>query len=389
MRDDSSADCILVGGGLANSLIALALRGARPELRVKMIERGDRVGGNHTWSFHSTDFDVSDYGFVRPLIVRSWESQEVRFPGYARTLATRYNTISSSRVHEAVSSALGRGLILNAEAAEVTAAGVTLADGRRIAAPCVIDGRGAAGTKQWDAGFQKFLGLEVELENPHALERPIIMDATVEQIDGYRFVYSLPFEERRLLIEDTYYSNSPVLDKAALEARVKAYAAAKGWRIARILRRESGVLPIVLSGGIGALWDAAPGAEDVPRAGVRAVMFNPTTGYSLPDAARLAQRLSALENLTSDAAAKLVRALSGSLWEERSFFRLLNRLMFVAAEPHQRLKVMKRFYTLPEPLIRRFYACELTFMDKARILTGKPPISFFRALNVVRESSAA
>jgi lycopene beta-cyclase len=385
MKDDSTADCILVGGGLANSLVALALRAARPELRIVMVERGDRVGGNHTWSFHSTDFDVSGYGFVRPLIVRSWESQEVRFPGYARTLATRYNTISSARLNEAVAAALGKNLLLNADAADVSASGVVLADGRTFSAPCVIDGRGAAGTDTWDAGFQKFLGLEVALENPHGLARPIIMDATVEQIDGYRFVYSLPFDEKRLLIEDTYYSNSPALDKAALETRIKAYAAAKGWRVARILRRESGVLPIVLSGSIGALWDAAPGAAGVPRAGVRAAMFNPTTGYSLPDAARLAHRLAALGRLASDDVAGIVRGMASSAWENRSFFRLLNRLMFVAAEPHERLKVMKRFYTLPEPLIRRFYACELTFMDKARILTGKPPISFFRALGVVRE----
>jgi lycopene beta-cyclase len=386
IRGDNGADCILVGGGLANALIALALRRSRPDLRIRIIERGDRIGGNHTWSFHSTDFDVPAFDFLRPLVVGSWDSQEVRFPRYARTLSTRYNSISSTRLHDAVMAAFGSDVLLNTDVRDLTASGVTLADGTQLAAPCVIDGRGAFDNAAWAAGYQKFFGLEIELEEPSGLTRPIIMDATVEQIDGYRFVYTLPFTEKRILIEDTYYSSNPSIDGPALEARVRDYAAAKGWRIARVIRKEQGVLPIPYRGNFGAVWKSASGA-DTPRAGLRAVMFHPTTGYSLPDAARLAQRLAGMEDLTSENVGLMVHAQSQAAWRNRSFFRLLNRLMFVAAEPHERRKVMQRFYTLPEPLVRRFYACDLTFMDKARILVGKPPISFFRALGCIREKA--
>ena len=39
-------DLILAGGGLANGLIALKLRQTRPELRILLIEQGDRLGGD-------------------------------------------------------------------------------------------------------------------------------------------------------------------------------------------------------------------------------------------------------------------------------------------------------------------------------------------------------
>ena len=41
----------LVGGGLANCLLALRLRARRPGVSLTLIESGDRLGGNHTWSF--------------------------------------------------------------------------------------------------------------------------------------------------------------------------------------------------------------------------------------------------------------------------------------------------------------------------------------------------
>ena len=65
---------------------------------------------------------------------------------------------------------------------------------------------------------------------------------------------------------------------------------------------------------------------------------------------------------------------------KRGFFRLLNRMLFVAAKPDERVGVLSRFYTLPEPLVRRFYAARLTLADQARIVTGKPPIPISAAL---------
>ena len=384
MRDAGKVDCILVGGGLANSLIALALHQARPELKLLVLERGDRIGGNHTWSFHTTDMHPAALRLVQPLIIKSWASQEVRFPGNHRILGTGYNSVSSARLHDVMTARLAPSLRLNADVKSVASDGVELTDGTHYEAPCIIDSRGITESQAWNLGFQKFLGLEVELEEPCQQERPIIMDGTIPQVDGYRFMYTLPLSDRVLLIEDTYYSDGNDVQHSALEKEVSDYAADRGWKIARIIRRETGILPIVLAGDIEMLWNTNPN-PDVPCAGLRAVMFNPTTGYSLPDAARVALKLAGVRDLRSATVAALIREHSIAVWHQRSFYRLLNRLLFTAAEPEERLAVMNRFYKMPESLIRRFYASELTFADKTRLLVGKPPINFFRALTVIPE----
>src|SRR3546814_19078066 len=74
------------------------------------------------------------------------------------------------------------------------------------------------------------------------------MDASVEQRDGYRFVYLLPFDAETLFVEDTYYSDDADLDAAAVRERIAAYAAAQGWDVAATTREESGVLPVVIAG---------------------------------------------------------------------------------------------------------------------------------------------
>jgi lycopene beta-cyclase len=59
---------------------------------------------------------------------------------------------------------------------------------------------------------------------------------------------------------------------------------------------------------------------------------------------------------------------------------MLNRLLFVAARPDERYRIMQHFYRLPEPTIARFYAGRSNVGDMLRILTGKPPIPIPRAL---------
>jgi lycopene beta-cyclase len=173
---------------------------------------------------------------------------------------------------------------------------------------------------------------------------------------------------------------------AALEAEIVAYVRGKGWSIAEILRRESGVLPVVLGGDINGYWREA--GDAVPQSGLRAALFHPTTGYSLPDAARLADLIANAGDLTSEAIAPLVRRRSRRMWRRRAFFRLLNRLMFLAAEPQERYRVLQRFYQLSAGLIERFYAAELTLFDRIRLLVGKPPVPFWRAVGVVPERTA-
>ena len=377
------ADVVLVGGGLANGLIALRLRTLRPELKVVVVEHGRTLGGQHTWSHFATDVSDEVGDWLTPLIVHRWAGYEVRFPAHRRTVTTTYRAVTSDRFHQVVSAALGENAWTGVGVSEVWPDRIVLDDGRVLEADCVIDGRGARPNPALVLGWQKFVGLEVELEAPHGLARPIVMDATVNQLDGYRFLYTLPLSPTRLLIEDTRYSDGDSLNRAALGADIAAYAAAQGWIINAIVREEVGILPIALAGDIDAYWRVS----DLPEVGLRAALFHPLTGYSLPDAARLADEIAALPVLTTAAVRACVEARSKQRWHERAYYRLLNRMLFRAATPGRRFVVLERFYRLSQGLVERFYAGRLTLADKARILIGKPPVPIPAAMAVLSERS--
>ena len=185
------------------------------------------------------------------------------------------------------------------------------------------------------------------------------------------------------MIEDTYYADTPELNRAALNGRIDAYIRSRGWTVEAVVGEEERVLPIALDGDIDAFW-----AEEttVARAGLWAGLFHPVTGYSLPDAVRLARLVAASDDLSSGGLRRLTETYSKATWADRAFYRLLNRMLFRAAEPEQRWRVFQRFYGLPESLVRRFYAGRNTTLDKLRLLAGKPPVPVGKALQQLRES---
>lgn len=367
-------DVVLVGGGLSTCLMALALFQHRPEARVALVEQQSALGGNHLWCFHAGDV-TADMGFVTQLITRRWPGYEVRFPKVKRWLDEPYAAVTSERLDEVVQRAFaGRTtsrLLLSRSARRVTATRVVLDSGEELRGTVVIESRGPGAYDCADgAGYQKFLGLELVLSAPSPLVAPLLMDALLPQRDGFRFMYALPLSSHRVLLEDTYFSDSPELDQQQSAAEIMAYAAEHGFQVARVARRESGVLPLPTAAP---RFDKA--APDGPlQAGYQGGWFHPVTGYSFPLAARLALAVArgAPEQLRT-------RVWPALLREQRMQFRfgvLLNRLMFGAFAPEERSGAIEHFYRLPADAVRRFYALELRHTDRLRMLCGRPPRGF-------------
>jgi lycopene beta-cyclase len=63
-------------------------------------------------------------------------------------------------------------------------------------------------------------------------------------------------------------------------------------------------------------------------------------------------------------------------------------MLFLAAAPSDRYRILQHFYRLPESVIDRFYAGRLQLGDAARVLTGTPPIPIRHALRYVLPSSS-
>lgn len=361
------ADYVFVGAGLASALSVLALAARRPGARVALVERAPRMLGNHTWCFHEADVSDAARAWLEPAVAVRWPRYQVKFPSYERTLSQAYSAVTVGSLEAALEAALARldaRVVLGRTATRLAHDCVELDDGTRIEAQLVIDARGPEPVPH-AAGYQKFVGYELSLRRPVALA-PVVMDATVAQHDGFRFLYVLPLAPERVLLEDTYYASSPALDVPRVGERVLAYARELGLDVASIVRTEQGVLPLPSRAAL--LPDDPSGPL---RAGYRGGFFHPVTGYSFPLAVRLATHLADLGPTAARGPA--LAALIAEHAKQARFLRLLNRLLFGAMPDAARRNVLERFYRLPAPTIARFYAMTLTPWDRARIVCGRPP----------------
>jgi lycopene beta-cyclase len=368
-------DYILVGGGLQNGLIALALVHRDPAVRLLLVEKQATLGGDHTWSFHDTDVPTHSRPWFEPLVSCRWPATEVRFPNFRRRLETGYGSILSNDFHRVITDRLAESphakVRLETEVSKIDPGEVTLAGGERISARWVIDSRGPVSQAR-GSGYQKFVGWEIELAEGLFPLHPVVMDSLVPQRDGYRFIYVLPFTRTRGLVEDTSFSSSPSLDRAAMRKAIVDYLHDQGWVVGRVIREESGVLPMP--------W-ARPASRLLPKdqvglvhAGYRGGWFHPATGYSLPVAVRLAQAIA--DAPLGEPLERVIDRLQSDHAGQARFARFLNRLLFFGFEPADRWNVFERFYRFPVDMIERFYALRLTREDQKKLVCGRPPKQF-------------
>ena len=373
-------DLAIVGGGLAGGLIALATNRAHPGLSAILLEAGDSLGGNHRWSWFENDLDDSCCSLLGEFAPVEWSGgNEVRFPDHSRRLRADYRSLDSRQFDATLRRLLPQETIRTAcQVAELGEDGVTLENGETIAADAVIDCRNTVSSEHLSGGWQIFLGQHLQTVEPHGIKRPVIMDATVDQLapagngHAYRFVYLLPLGPREIFVEDTYYADAPSLDAELLRRRIAEYASQAGWQL-DILLEETGVLPVITAGDFAA-YRKSMDMPGVALAGARGGFVHPLTSYTLPIAARNALAIAEALPMRGAQLARFVDERARAHWRATRFYRSLGRMLFDAAEPSQRYRIFQRFYRLPEPLVERFYAARSTRLDRARILCGIPPV---------------
>jgi len=364
-------DYILVGGGLQSGLMALAISHHQPKAHWIIIEQQEKLAGNHTWSFHETDLANDCAAWAAPIAEYRWPRYQVRVGGRVQTVEIPYRTCSSSHFETVVTckAQQSRGKVLtDTTVADVEKNCVVLGDGKRLDAAVVIDNRGPAlrNVGSFAGGFQKFWGFELELNQdwPHA--NPIVMDDQVDQQDGFRFIYTLPLDRRRVLVEDTRFSNTTSIDREECLESIRSYVLSRGCHDWRIVREEHGVLPMPTN-------DFMPGSGlPMLAGGYRGGWFHAATGYSFPMALQVAQTVAT--NPIDQLADAWQRLSQEHAWRGR-FSRFLNRLLFELVKPQARYQIFRRFYrVLGEPAIARFYGHRFTALDAFRIVVGVPPM---------------
>jgi lycopene beta-cyclase len=409
---DEFYDYIIVGGGLQGGLLTLAIRYHNPDATILLIERGENVGGNHTWSFHPEDVPHSAKPWLEPLVSNRWSEYFVRFPGFERRLHLPYASINSKHFADVVESAFPRfksqssrnepssddltvpaitnriplhrsevetadrqfcrasssRLLTNTEVKVLTSNAVMTSEGITYSCDTAIDCRGLSVEDiphGGGCGYQKFVGFEFELSSDWPETHPVIMDACRSQAEGFRFMYTLPFSPRRILIEDTQFSDHPRLERADCYQSVIAFLRARTDSDWSIVREESGCLPMPYT------RRGMPCLSDSVRGGYAGGWFHAATGYSFPLAVRFA------EAVGSAAPGQLTGAVAALIKENRfpaKFSRFLNRLLFRLVKADSRWGLFRRFYrVLSEREISRFYAHRITVADACRIVVGRPP----------------
>lgn len=379
---NTRVEVAIVGGGLAGGLIALALHQRHPSMPMMLIEAGKTLGGNHRWSWFDSDLPASAADLLEPFRCTHWDGYDVRFPAYHRKLNSSYCSLSSVDFDATLQRELDPASVRTGQQVTgIDGAGVVLESGERVSARAVIDCRGAGPTPYLRGGWQVFLGRHMRTPAPHGISAPTIMDANVPQHGAYRFVYVLPLGAHDLFIEDTYYADTPALERSALSGRIDAYAAAQGWE-GEIIGHETGVLPVI-TGGDFAKYQQATATNGVAVAGARGGFVHPLTSYTLPFAVQTALAIAHDAQLPGTQLAALMEDRARRHWQQTGFYRMLGAMLFGAAEPEQRYKVFERFYRMPSGLIERFYAANSTLPDKSRILIGKPPVSVAKAIHAL------
>src|SRR5690606_20223898 len=256
---------------------------------------------------------------------------------------------------------------------------VKFSSGETLKAHCIVDARGWKKSESIPSGYQKFVGLDIKLKRPHGLKGVRLKDVRVEQIDGYRFVYILPWNEDEVLVEDTYYSNSSELNTHDIRNRILSYVEREGWEVEAILREESGCLPLTSSFEI-------PKDNGPVKLGARSGEYQPVTGYTFPQTFHRIHVLLSLKEMSTEVWKQKLNQIQRQDKKQRAYFHFLNKLLFQAASPEKRYLILEHFYTLPALIIERFYQGRLSAKDKIRIFVGKPPVSIIQFLRVlVRE----
>lgn len=133
--------------------------------------------------------------------------------------------------------------------------------------------------------LQHFAGWTIETTEPSFEPDTVtFMDFDIPQENSTRFVYVLPFSDRKALVEYTVFSPSP-LEDAEYEQGIRAYLAQKNISGYRIEAKESGVIPMTAY----PFWKR--NTRNVLHIGTAGGWTKPSTGYTLMYAQRKARQL--------------------------------------------------------------------------------------------------
>jgi lycopene beta-cyclase len=355
---------LIAGGGLAGSLAALAMARYRPDVPLLIVEERETFGGDGYRIF--TDAELGDGGaeLTAPLAIDRWPGYYFAFPGFSRKLKAATTGFAAADVHRAMIQALDpKSYRLGTKVVAVREDALVLDGGETIKAEGAIDARGPTSMSTLDLLYEARLERDYRFGAPHRVDRPVLIDATVDQIGGLRFVECVPLSEERLLIAEICISERAQPDEQA-GARVSAYVKARGWARPRARADRTASRPLPFGGDFAAFWRL--GGARVAKLGLRGGFVHPLTGRTIGDAASMALRLAGQSDFSGNALHDLFEAEARQYWKKREFLRSITA-SFAAADAEDRRAIVERLCRLDAGTIQHLQTERLGMLDRWRV----------------------
>lgn len=225
--------------------------------------------------------------------------------------------------------------------------------------------------------LQHFKGWVITTEKPcFDVEKPCMMDFRVDQHEDCRFVYILPFDERKALVEYTIFSDQLLADEqyeAGLQSYIDRFLDTGTYTIEE---KEFGIIPMS-----DVPTHERPGRH-VVRIGTAGGYTKPSTGYTFQRTQRYLHEI--VQNLVANGKPKRRKP-----WLRRVFKKFLDSVLLNVLQyrRHPADDIFTRLYqSNPPSQIFRFLDEDTTFQEDLKIMTTVPlgPFSV-AALHVLRK----
>ena len=369
---------IILGAGLSGSLMALKLL-ENNERDFLIIDQNESLNlKTKTWSFFKNDINSDQLKFLSKMNLYVWPQYSVYFNETMKTYSSEYCTLHGEKFEKYFLSLIDeQHLLLGSETLVNEDLQVITVNQTNINYTYLIDARGEYTSENSSVGYQKFVGLEIKFNSPHQLNSPVLIDARVSQIEGFRFFYCLPFNKDTILVEDTRYDKTKSLDKELFKKEVLTYVQKNFSDRFTVSRLETGQLPLTFNN-----QNISRISQKTFPIGTRAGLSHPVTGYSLFLAIQSIDYLAKILIQDSEKADLLYKSYLDKKHKQLNFYRRLNFILFEVADSNEKFKLFKYCYSRPQWLIEKFYSANFSLTDKIIFFLGIPPVNVLKLLKI-------
>jgi lycopene beta-cyclase len=362
-----NVDAVIAGGGLSGlSLAAHLATGGWADRSVLIVDDPGAAPPATRWGFWSSGPDLLD-----AAVSRTYRQVRVHAGGIDRVLPLgryRYRVVHRPDLYRVVRSLVAPGYRFVAGRVTRIRDGEVTIDGRTVHADWVFESVTAPPPDTPADARLAFTGWEVRCTRPvFDPDTPVLFDFRTPQRGSARFVYVLPDDPYRALVELTAFVPRRARPPTAAERAdaLAGYLTDAGEY--RILRTESAVLP---------LRSRAParGSGRVLRIGARGGLVKASTGYAYQriqrDSAAIAQSLAR-------------HGHPFALPRIRARYRVLDAILLdvLRRDPARLEEAFARLFAAnPADRVLRFLDEDTRVPDEARLIASLPPAPYLRAL---------